>query len=157
MCSSVKANEISVESSIQNELGFFLCLEDGISIKYTATNKKSVNKISKYLSFLPAEMKKGIKEIVLVPDKNGNVAGVTKSEIIYLYDYEQYDTSTQKYIIWHEVGHIWGNHLISMKLLDYGYTDYSEAVKNENNYITEYSKEYVVNKQRSSCSLLMDT
>ena len=150
MCGSVKANEISVESSIQNELGFFLCLEEGISIKYTAANKKSVNKISKYLSFLPAEMKKGIEEIVLVPDKNGNVAGITKSEIIYLYAYEQYDTSTQKYIIWHEVGHIWGNHLISMKLLDYGYTDYSEAVKKDNNYITEYSKEYVVNKQRYS-------
>lgn len=149
-CEVVQANEASVESSIQNELGFFLCLEDGFSIKYTAVNKKSVNKISKYLSILPDEMKKGIEEIVLNPEKNGNVAGITKNEVIYLYDYEQYDVSTQKYIILHEVGHIWGNHLISMKLLDYEYTDYSEAVKKDNNYITEYSREYIVNKQRYS-------
>ena len=150
MSSSVNANEISVESSIQNELGFFLCLEDGISIKYTAVNKKSVKKISKYLSILPAEMKKGIEEIVLIPEKNENVAGITKNEVIYLYDYEQYDVSTQKYIIWHEVGHIWGNYLMQMKLLDYDYTEYSEAVKKDNNYITEYSKNYILNKEKYS-------
>ena len=150
MSSSVNANEISVESSIQNELGFFLCLEDGISIKYTAVNKKCVKKISKYLSILPAEMKKGIEEIVLIPEKNENVAGITKNEVIYLYDYEQYDVSTQKYIIWHEVGHIWGNYLMQMKLLDYDYTEYSEAVKKDNNYITEYSKNYILNKEKYS-------
>ena len=150
VCSSVYASEIGLQSSIQNELGFFLCQKDGILIRYTADSQRTVSKVDKYLNALPAEMKRGIKEVIIIPTENGNIAGITKGESIYLYDFEKYDISTQKYIIWHEVGHIWGNYLMQMKLLDYDYTEYSRAVKEDNNYITEYSKNYILNKEKYS-------
>lgn len=85
-----------------------------------------------------------------MPYRDENIAGKVKNYTIYLYDFEGYQTSTQKYIIWHEVGHIWENYLRQVKLLDYELTDYSESVKNDKNYITEYSKKYIIEKDRYS-------
>ena len=36
------------------------------------------------------------------------------------------------------------------KVLDYHYTDYAEAVKEDNNYISSYSKKYIIEKNNYS-------
>ena len=35
-------------------------------------------------------------------------------------------------------------------MLDYHYTDYSEAVRKDNNYISSYSKKYIIEKNNYS-------
>lgn len=147
---NVQANDQKLDSSIQNELGFFLYEFENIEIKYSEYNEKSVSQIIEYLKEIPKEIKKEIKEIVILPYRNNNIAGMVKNEVIYIYDFESYDDMTKKRIILHEVGHIWENYLRQIKLLDYELSDYSRAVKCDKNFITDYSKLYIEEKNRYS-------
>ena len=147
---NVQATENNIDGSVQSELSLFLCPNDNIKIYYDEETERIPKTISDYLEKVPAEMKLGTKQIILLSYKNENVAGVSKDETIYLYDFNSYSTSTQKYIIYHEVAHNWGNYLMQLKIIDYGYTEYSEVVKKDNNYITDYSKSYIKEKGRYS-------
>ena len=147
---NVQATENKIDGSVQSELSLFLCPNDNIKIYYDEETEGIPKTISNYLEKVPAEMKLGTKQIILLSYKNENVAGVAKDETIYLYDFNSYSTSTQKYIIYHEVAHNWGNYLMQQKILDYSYTEYSEVVKKDNNYITDYSKSYIKEKGRYS-------
>ena len=102
------------------------------------------------LKVVPDKMKNGIDQIILYQKDNGDIAGVTNDGIIELFNFSKYSKVTQKYILYHELAHTWGRYLMNNKVLDYHYTEYQEYVKLDNNYISNYSKEYIIEKNTYS-------
>lgn len=140
--SSIKMNnEVIIESSIQQvenvELGTFFMLKNDTKFIYREKDKKSLNLVLKYWEDLPIKVKQGVKEIYF-EDKKGDVAGVTKGTSITLYDFSAYDTSTQRHILYHEIGHTFANELCRLNKLDFDW--YIEVVKKDKNYLSNYSK-----------------
>lgn len=137
-----------------NELDsfFYVPEEKLIEVKYDNEQvlDDSKNRVNEILNEIPSEMKKGIEEIILYSYDNENIAGTTNDGVIELYDFSKYSKATQKYILYHEIAHIWGRYLMDKKVLDYHYTDYQEYVKRDNNYVSKYSKEYIINKNNYS-------
>lgn len=139
-----------------NELGsFFINNEqwlndkyENIEFVYTKDNEIIKENIKEYLTNVPSEIKNGTKKIILYSYKNENIAGIAKDETIELYNLSQYSESMQKYIVYHELAHLWGNKLRQYKIVDYDYTKYKEVVSKDKNYITNYSKEYIINKNQ---------
>ena len=125
-------------------------VNDGIEYVYSRNNLTSKELVVEILDEVPKELKMGTKQIFLYQSSNDNVAGVAKDEQNELYNLEQYDKETQKYIVYHEIAHLWGRKLMQYKMLDYHYTDYAEAVRKDNNYISNYSKKYNVEKNNYS-------
>ena len=69
------------------------------------------------------------------------MAGVTKGTSIILYDFSAYDTSTQRHILYHEIGHTFANEMSRLNKLDFD--GYIEVVKNDKNYLSNYSKKKI--------------
>lgn len=134
-------NEVIIESSIQQienvELGTFFMFKNGTKFIYREKDKESLNLVLEYLNDLPEKVKQGVKEIHF-EDKKGEVAGVTKGTSITLYDFSAYDTSTQRHILYHEIGHTFANELCRLNKLDFDW--YIEVVKKDKNYLSNYSK-----------------
>ena len=143
--SSIKMNnEVIKESSIQQienvELGTFFILKNDIKFIYREKDNESLNLVLEYLNNLPVKVKQGIKEIHF-EDKKGDVAGVTKGTSIILYDFSAYDTSTQRHILYHEIGHTFANEMSRLNKLDFD--GYIEVVKKDKNYLSNYSKKKI--------------
>ena len=134
-------NEVIIESSIQQvenvELGTFFMLKNDTKFIYREKDKKSLNLVLDYWDDLPKKVKQGVKEIYF-EDKKGDVAGVTKGTSITLYGFSAYNTSTQKHILYHEIGHTFANELERLNKLDFD--EYIEAAKIDKNYLSNYSK-----------------
>ena len=134
-------NEVITESSIQQienvELGTFFMLKNDIKFIYREKDNESLSLVLEYLNDLPEKVKQGVKEIHF-EDKKGEVAGVTKGTSITLYDFSAYDTSTQRHILYHEIGHTFANELCRLNKLDFDW--YIEVVKKDKNYLSNYSK-----------------
>ena len=134
-------NEVIIESSIQQvenvELGTFFMLKNDTKFIYREKDKKSLNLVLKYWEDLPIKVKQGVKEIYF-EDKKGDVAGVTKGTSITLYDFSAYNISTQKHILYHEIGHTFANELERLNKLDFD--EYIDAAKIDKNYLSNYSK-----------------
>jgi len=134
-------NEVIIESSIQQienvELGTFFMLKNDTKFIYREKDKKSLNLVLDYWNDLPKKVKQGVKEIYF-EDKKGDVAGVTKGTSITLYDFSAYNTSTQKHILYHEIGHTFANELERLNKLDFD--EYIDAAKIDKNYLSNYSK-----------------
>ena len=134
-------NEVILQSSIQQienvELGTFFISKNGTKFVFREKDKKSLNIVLDYLDDLPVQVKQGVKEIHF-EDKNGNIAGVTKGNVITLYDYAAYNSSTQRDILYHEIGHTYANEL--NRVNNFNFDQYIENVKNDGNYISDYSK-----------------
>lgn len=124
-------------------------INDGIEYVYNKKILKSKEIVIGIIEEVPKEIKSGTKQIFL-HQSSDNVAGIAKDEKIELYNFEKYDDDTQKHIIYHELAHLWGRKLMQYKMLDYHYTDYQEYVKLDNNYVTKYSKEYIIEKNNYS-------
>lgn len=142
---SIKVNnEVILESSIQQvenvELGTFFMLKNGTKFVYKGTDKETLNLVLKYLDVLPLEVKQGVSEIYF-EDRKGEVAGVTKGTSIMLYGYSAYDTSTQRHILYHEIGHTFANEMCRLDKLDFD--RYIEIVKQDRNYLSKYSKKKI--------------
>lgn len=140
--STIKVNnEVIIESSIQQienvELGTFFILKNGTKFIYKEKDKEALKLVLEYLEDIPLEMKQGVKEIHF-EDKKGDVAGVTKGTSITLYEFSAYDTSIQKHILYHEIGHTFANELSRLNKLDFD--KYIEVVKKDKNYLSDYSK-----------------
>lgn len=143
--SSIKMNnEVIKESSIQQienvELGTFFILKNDIKFIYREKDNESLNLVLEYLNNLPVKVKQGIKEIHF-EDKKGDVAGVTKGTSIILYDFSAYDTSTQRHILYHEIGHTFANELGRLNKLDFD--KYIEVAKKDKSYLSNYSKKKI--------------
>ena len=137
-------NEVIIESSIQQvenvELGTFFILKNDIKFIYREKDNESLNLVLEYLNNLPVKVKQGIKEIHF-EDKKGDVAGVTKGTSIILYDFSAYDTSTQRHILYHEIGHTFANELGRLNKLDFD--KYIEVAKKDKSYLSNYSKKKI--------------
>ena len=143
--SSIKMNnEVIKEYSIQQienvELGTFFILKNDIKFIYREKDNESLNLVLEYLNNLPVKVKQGIKEIHF-EDKKGDVAGVTKGTSIILYDFSAYDTSTQRHILYHEIGHTFANELGRLNKLDFD--KYIEVAKKDKSYLSNYSKKKI--------------
>ena len=137
-------NEVIIESSIQQvenvELGTFFMLKNDTKFIYREKDKKSLNLVLKYWEDLPIKVKQGVKEIHF-EDKKGEVAGVTKGTSITLYDFSAYNISTQRHILYHEIGHTFANEMSRLNKLDFD--GYIEVVKKDKNYLSNYSKKKI--------------
>ena len=131
---------------------FYASEENLIEIKCDTEHilDNSKNRVNELLNEIPNELKSGLKEIMLYSYDNDNIAGTTNNGVIELYNFSKYSKATQKYILYHEIVHTWGRYLMDKKILDYHYTDYQEYVKMDNNYVSKYSKEYIINKDNYS-------
>ena len=143
--SSIKMNnEVIKESSIQQienvELGTFFMLKNDTKFIYREKDKKSLNLVLKYWEDLPIKVKQGVKEIHF-EDKKGEVAGVTKGTSITLYDFSAYNISTQRHILYHEIGHTFANELGRLNKLDFD--KYIEVAKKDKSYLSNYSKKKI--------------
>lgn len=118
-------------------------------IIYSDKEKSASKKVVSYLKKLPTKLLENIDSITLIPyDNSSNIAGSAKDNQITLYKFSKYSTSTQKNILYHEIAHIWANKLMEIKIIDYSYTDYTAVVKNDNNFVSNYSKSYIDEKEK---------
>ena len=117
-----------------------------VKVIYTDKERSVVSKLNTYLDKLPENMLVNLDEIKLIPYSNTqNIAGTTKDKTILLYNYSKYSDSTKKNIIYHEIAHTWANKLIDEKKIDYSYTTYKEIVDKDNNYVSNYAKDFANN------------
>lgn len=138
---------------VQNELELFLYTnektQNQLEIQYQ--NEEDLTNVISLLKEIPPEIVDCVDKLVLYDNEvEENVAGISKDRTVKLYDFSNYCVATQKHIICHEFAHIWGNKLMQYKVLDYHYTDYAEAAKEDNNYISSYSKKCIIEKNNYS-------
>lgn len=138
---------------VQNELELFLYTNEKTQnqLKIQYENEEDLKNVVNLLKEIPPEIVDCVDKLVLYDNEvEENVAGISLDRTIKLYDFSNYCVATQKHIIYHEFAHIWGNKLMQYKVLDYHYTDYAEAVKEDNNYISSYSKKCIIEKNNYS-------
>ena len=145
----INNNSVIGKVPVKNELELFLYTNEKtqkqLEIEYQ--NEEDLTNVISLLEEIPPEIVGCVDKLVLYDNEvEENVAGVSKDRTIKLYDFSSYCVANQKHIIYHEFAHIWGNKLMQYKVLDYHYTDYSEAVRKDNNYISNYSKKYIIEK-----------
>lgn len=117
---------------------------DDVKIIYSEKDNESVLKVIECLENMPDETKSNLEEIKLLPNKTrGNVAGVTNYDKITIYGLSKYDDETIENIIYHEIAHTWAYDLIKEKVLDFSYTDYKDVVKEDDNFVSDYSKKAI--------------
>ena len=63
---NVQATENNIDGSVQSELSLFLCPNDNIKIYYDEETERIPKTISDYLEKVPAEMKLGTKQIMVI-------------------------------------------------------------------------------------------
>lgn len=151
--SMININYINGENLTLNELSFIFFESDqwvseinhDIEYVYQIKNSEEKEFIVKLLKEIPDKIKNGIDQIILHLNNNGDITGITNDGNIELFNFSKYSKVTQKYILYHELAHTWGRYLMNNKVLDYHYTQYQEYVKLDNNYVTKYSKNYIMN------------
>lgn len=113
-------------------------------IIYTSKDAKKIDMVTSLIKSMPEKTKANLKEITLLPTKHSsNAAGITNYDKITFYDLSSYSDKTIKQIVFHEIAHTWAYELIKDKQLDYSYMDYQKAVKNDKNFVSNYSKAYI--------------
>lgn len=128
-------------------LSTYISTYKNVKIIYTTQEKNAAKRLISYLKKLPKNVLQNVNIISMIPYENtSNIAGVTKENSITLYKFSQYSATTQKNIIYHEIAHTWATYLMQKKVIDYSYTDYSTFVKADNNFVSNYSKEYIEEK-----------
>lgn len=139
------------ELVMNKDLITYVSTFNNIKIIYSNKEKAAAKRLTSYLKKLPKKLLENINTITMIPyDNISNIAGVTKENAITLYKFSQYSSTTQKNIIYHEIAHTWANKLIEKQLLDYSYTEYSAFAKADNNFVSNYSKEHISNKESYS-------
>lgn len=129
------------------KLSTYVSTFNNVKIIYSDKEKNAFKKLVSYLKILPKELLENVVAITMIPFENtSNIAGVTKDNEITLYKFSKYSTSTQKNIIYHEIAHTWARNLMNQKVIDHSYSDYSEVVAKDKNYVSNYSKSYIKDK-----------
>ncbi len=149
----INNNSVIGKVPVKNELELFLYTNEKTQkqLEIECQNEEDLTNVISLLEEIPPEIVGCVDKLVLYDNEvEENVAGVSKDRTIKLYDFSSYCVANQKHIIYHEFAHIWGNKLMQYKVLDYHYTDYSEAVRKDNNYISNYSKKYIIEKNNYS-------
>ncbi|MBP3283876.1 MAG: hypothetical protein J6M02_00030 [Clostridia bacterium] len=114
---------------------------DNTKILYTAKDAAKMNYISKLITNMPTETKVNLKEMKLLPvNHSSGAAGITDYNKVTLYNLSTYTDKEIQRIVTHEIAHTWAHELRKNKVIDYSYSDFGTAVKVDNNYVTNYSK-----------------
>lgn len=123
----------------------------GIQIIYTNREKTIIDTMKKYLSELPDNLIQNVATIKMIPLENTkNIAGVTKENQITLYKFSKYDSRTQKNVLFHEIGHTFASRLMSKQIIDYSYTDYTQAAMKDKQSVSHYAKKFTEENNRYS-------
>ena len=137
-----------VEDYEDEEIGnkdVYVTTYESVKFIYTEKDARSVEKVFDLLDNMPTQMKENLKEIKMVPSKTrGNVAGVTKYDSITFYSLSSYRSETFENIVYHEVAHTWAYELIRTKVLDFNYSEYSDLAREDDNYVSNYSRKAIV-------------
>ena len=124
---------------VHQEENSYYSITDGIQFFYKEKDKNAYEIVVELLKELPEHVKTGVGEIHF-EGKNDDIAGTAGGSVITLYDFMSYSRETRKDILFHEVGHTFGNVLKYYRIIDSNYTDYSEYAKKDKNYVSDYSK-----------------
>ena len=112
-----------------------------VSIIYTNKDEKVINDVEEIILSLPEKLLVNLDEIVLLPGKhNSGAAGITDYDKVSLYNLSTYSKATIKNIVIHEIAHTWAFDLMKNKVIDFSYTDYSEKVKLDKKFPSQYAK-----------------
>lgn len=131
------------QDNVKNVKTYVKTIND-IKIVYTNKDLKAIKTIEKTINNIPNEIKSNVEEIILLPYVTSQkVAGITKYEKIYLYKVSSYSALTIKQIVSHEIAHTWAQKLIQEKTIDYSYTNYAKAVKEDKKSVSTYSKKFI--------------
>lgn len=137
-----------VEDYEDEEIGnkdVYVTTYESVKFIYTEKDARSVEKVFDLLDNMPTQMKENLKEIKMVPSKTrGNVAGVTKYDSITFYGLSSYRSETFENIVYHEVAHTWAYELIRNKVLDFNYSEYSDLAREDDNYVSNYSRKAII-------------
>ena len=137
-----------VEDYEDEEIGnkdVYVTTYESVKFIYTEKDARSVEKVFDLLDNMPTQMKENLKEIKMVPSKTrGNVAGVTKYDSITFYGLSSYRSETFENIVYHEAAHTWAYELIRTKVLDFNYSEYSDLAREDDNYVSNYSRKAIV-------------
>lgn len=137
-----------VEDYEDEEIGnkdVYVTTYESVKFIYTEKDARSVEKVFDLLDNMPTQMKENLKEIKMVPSKTrGNVAGVTKYDSITFYGLSSYRSETFENIVYHEVAHTWAYELIRTRVLDFNYSEYSDLAREDDNYVSNYSRKAIV-------------
>lgn len=126
--------------SLENKKTYVTTLDD-VKILYTSKDAKKIELVKNVVANMPATTKTNLTEITLLPtDHASGAAGITTYDKITLYNISSYTNNQIKNIVSHEIAHTWAYDLMKEKVLDYTYTDFSEAAEEDGNYVTKYSK-----------------
>lgn len=149
---SDKKGKVTDYELVKNKkLTTYVTTVENIKIIYSSKEKSAVKRLISYIKKLPNNLLENLDVITLIPyDNSSNIAGMTKETSITLYKFSKYSASTQKNIIYHEIAHTWAKKLIQQKLIDYSYGDYAKAVHCDKNFVSNYSKTYILEKNKYS-------
>ena len=124
-----------------------------IQIIYTAEDIENKVLIMELMSRLPEQFKIGTERIILIPYRhleNKNIAGIAYMGEAKLYNLSRLSEKNKKIVLYHEMAHLWANKLIEYKLLDYSYSKYEGFAKKDKQYVSNYTKKYLIEKQSYS-------
>ena len=132
---------------------------DNVKVIYTAKDAKKIELVKNVIDNMPDATKANLTEITLLPNEHeSGAAGITAYNKITLYNISSYTNNQIKNIVSHEIAHTWAFELMRTKTLDYFYTDFSEAAKDDGNFVTKYSQTATSEDFAESVSFyLMDT
>ena len=125
---------------LENKQAYIKTLDD-TKIIYTSKDANKINYISNLITKMPTKTKANLKEITLLPVNHpSKAAGITDYNKVKLYNLSTYTDKEIQRIVTHEVAHTWAHELRKNKIIDYSYTNFGKAVKADNNFVTDYSK-----------------
>lgn len=129
---------------------------DGAKIVYTSKDAKKIDYIVSLIQKMPSKTKANFKEMILLPvNHSSKAAGITNLNKVTLYNISTYTDKEIQRIVTHEIAHTWAHELRKNKVIDYSYTNFSKAVKADNKYVTNYSKNSVSEDFADSMALYL--
>jgi len=133
-------NGLVEDFMLENKQAYIKTIEN-TKVIYTSKDAKKIDYISNLITKMPAKTKTNLKEITLLPvEHSSKAAGITDYNKVTLYNLSTYTDKEIQRIVTHEIAHTWAHELRKDKVIDYSYTNFGKAVKEDNNFVTNYSK-----------------
>ena len=133
-------NGLVEDFMLENKQAYIKTIEN-TKVLYTSKDAKKIEYVSNLITKMPTKTKVNLNEIILLPvDHPSKAAGITDYNKVTLYNLSTYTDKEIQRIVTHEIAHTWAHELRKDKVIDYSYTNFGKAVKEDNNFVTNYSK-----------------
>lgn len=133
-------NGLVKDYMLENKQAYIKTIENA-KVIYTSKDAKKIDYITNLIVKMPATTKTNLKEMILLPTNHSSkAAGITDYNKVTLYNLSTYTDKEIQRIVTHEIAHTWAHDLRKNKVIDYSYTNFGKAVKADNNFVTNYSK-----------------